>query len=52
MHCGEFGVGNPIFSIVVPAKFRNLVLQLSHDQSRHVGVAVTGREESDGADQE
>lgn len=32
--CSEVGVENPIFQTVVPAKFRNLVLQLPHVHTR------------------
>lgn len=28
-------VGNPVFQIVVPSKFREEVLKTSHDQSGH-----------------
>ncbi|XP_030276904.1 uncharacterized protein LOC115583846 [Sparus aurata] len=39
--CNEVGVGHPLFQVVVPAKFRKLVLQVSHDQSGHQGVRKT-----------
>lgn len=31
--CGELGVGDPVFQVVEPLKFRHLVLQLSHDDA-------------------
>jgi len=34
-------VGNPIYQVVVPLKYRNTVLQISHDQSGHMGVRKT-----------
>ena len=39
--CNEVGVGHPLFQVVVPAKFRKFVLQVSHDQSGHQGVRKT-----------
>ena len=39
--CGELGAGEPVFQVVVPAKYRDLVLKLSHDQSGHLGVKKT-----------
>lgn len=33
--CNEVGVGNPVFNVLVPAKFRGSVLQVSQDQSGH-----------------
>ena len=39
--CGEFGVGDAIVQIVAPAKFRNMVLQMAHFQSGHMGVRKT-----------
>ena len=41
--CGEPGTGEPAFQVVVPTKYRDLVLQLSHDQSGHWGVKKTYR---------
>lgn len=38
---GENFVGNPLFHIVVPSKFRDEVLRTSHDQSGHLGVRKT-----------
>ncbi|XP_045930718.1 uncharacterized protein LOC123986486 [Micropterus dolomieu] len=31
-------VGEPVFQIVVPEDFRNLVLKIAHDESGHLGV--------------
>lgn len=39
--CNEVGVGKPVFQIVVPVKWCNLVLQLVHEQSGHQGVRKT-----------
>lgn len=39
--CFEDCVGNPVYQIVVPVQFCKLVLQLSHDQSGHIGVRKT-----------
>ncbi|XP_030283654.1 uncharacterized protein LOC115587797 [Sparus aurata] len=38
---GEDFVGDPIFQVVVPLKFRGLVLKLAHDGSGHLGVHKT-----------
>ncbi len=38
---GESFVGNPIFQVVVPSKFREEVLRTSHDQLGHLGVRKT-----------
>lgn len=38
---GESFVGDAMVQIVVPGKFRSLVLELSHDQSGHLGVRKT-----------
>lgn len=34
-------IGDPIYQVVVPLKYRNIVLQISHDQSGHMGVRKT-----------
>lgn len=34
-------VGDPVFQIVVPSRFRDKVLRTSHDQSNHLGVHKT-----------
>ena len=34
-------VGDPVYQVVVPSKFRGVVLQLSHDQCGHLGVRKT-----------
>ncbi len=34
-------MGSPVYQIIVPTKFLPLVLQLSHDQSGHMGVRRT-----------
>lgn len=39
--CGELGMKNPVFQVVVPLKFRHLVLKLSHDDAGHMGVRKT-----------
>lgn len=38
---GESVVGNPVFQVVVPAKFRAEVLRTSHDKFGHLGVRKT-----------
>lgn len=38
---GENFVGDPVFQIVVPPRFRDEVLRTSHDHSRHLGVHKT-----------
>ncbi|XP_034567353.1 uncharacterized protein LOC117832370 [Notolabrus celidotus] len=38
---GEDFVGEPVFQVVVPEKFRGEVLKTSHDQSGHLGVRKT-----------
>ena len=38
---GENFVGDPVWQIVVPSKFRSEVLKASHDQSGHLGVYKT-----------
>ena len=38
---GEDFVGDPIFQVVVPSKFRGYVLKLAHDGSGHLGVHKT-----------
>lgn len=38
---GDNFVGNPVFQIVVPSKFREEVLRTSHDQLGHLGVRNT-----------
>lgn len=38
--CDDF-VGEPVYQVVVPTKLRNIVLQISHDQSGHLGVRKT-----------
>uniref|UniRef100_A0AAQ4QC33 Gypsy retrotransposon integrase-like protein 1 n=1 Tax=Gasterosteus aculeatus aculeatus TaxID=481459 RepID=A0AAQ4QC33_GASAC len=39
-HCESF-VGDPVYQIVVPSKFRDLVLRVAHDESGHMGVGKT-----------
>lgn len=34
-------VGDPVYQVVVPTKFRSLVLQMSHNESGHLGVRKT-----------
>lgn len=34
-------VGDPIYQVVVPLTYRDIVLQISHDQSGHMGVRKT-----------
>lgn len=34
-------VGDPVYQIVVPSKFHNLVFRVSHDESGHMGVGKT-----------
>ena len=38
---GHDFLGDPVFQIVVPEKFRQEVLKMSHDQSGHLGVRKT-----------
>ncbi|XP_039514899.1 uncharacterized protein LOC120469791 [Pimephales promelas] len=38
---GNDFVGDPVFQLVVPAKFRSLVLKVAHDESGHFGVKKT-----------
>uniref|UniRef100_A0A4W6FVS0 Gypsy retrotransposon integrase-like protein 1 n=1 Tax=Lates calcarifer TaxID=8187 RepID=A0A4W6FVS0_LATCA len=38
---GDCFVGNPVFQIVVPEKFREEVLRTAHNQSGHLGVRKT-----------
>ncbi len=38
---GEDFIGNPIFQVVIPSKFRNHVLKLAHEGSGHLGVQKT-----------
>ena len=38
---GENFVGDAVWQIVVPSKFRSAVLKASHDQSGHLGVHKT-----------
>ena len=37
----EHFLGKPIYQVVVPSKFRSVVLQISHDESGHLGVRKT-----------
>ncbi len=38
---GEDFIGNPIFQVVIPSRFRNHVLKLAHEGSGHLGVRRT-----------
>ena len=38
---GDGGIGDPIYQIVVPVKFHEVVLRLSHDDAGHMGVGKT-----------
>lgn len=35
---GEYFVGDPIFQVAIPLKFRGHVLKLAHEGSGHMGV--------------
>ena len=37
----EHFVGEPVYQVVVPSRFRSVVLQVSHDESGHSGVRKT-----------
>lgn len=37
----EHFVGDPVYQVVVPSRFREMVLQVSHDESGHLGVRKT-----------
>uniref|UniRef100_A0A3B5QLU2 Gypsy retrotransposon integrase-like protein 1 n=1 Tax=Xiphophorus maculatus TaxID=8083 RepID=A0A3B5QLU2_XIPMA len=41
MPCGDDVIGQPVYQVVVPLKLRDLVLQVSHDESGHMGVRKT-----------
>lgn len=34
-------VGDPVFQVVVPPKFRQMMIEIAHDQSGHQGVHKT-----------
>ena len=38
---GMDGVGDPVYQEVTPTKYRNKVMQCSHDQTGHLGVKKT-----------
>ena len=38
---GEGFIGDPVYQIVVPSKFRDLVLRVAHDETGHMGVRKT-----------
>ena len=38
---GMDGVGDPVYQVVTPTKYRNKVMQCSHDQTGHLGVKKT-----------
>ncbi len=38
---GEGFVDEPVYQVVVPSRFRSVVLQISHDESGHLGVRKT-----------
>lgn len=35
---GEHFIGDPIYHVVVPQKFHDVVLQIAHDDAGHLGV--------------
>ena len=39
--CDSDFVGEPVFQVVVPDKFRDTVLKIAHDESGHLGVRKT-----------
>lgn len=39
--CGGDFIGEPVFQVVVPSGFRELVLQTAHDACGHLGVKKT-----------
>ncbi len=38
---GEGFMGEPVYQVVIPAKFRDVVLRVAHDESWHMGVTKT-----------
>ena len=38
---GEGFMGEPVYQVVIPSKFREVVLRVAHDESGHMGVTKT-----------